>query len=302
MRTPFTGVGTALITPFTQGRRSRRGGGPAAGQATDRCRHSLPVAMRHHWRSPTLTHREKLRVVELVVEEAAGRVPGAGGRRRVRHPRGDRARARPRAGWRRTDCLSVTPYYNKPTQEGLYQHFKAIAERRRCRSCSTTCPGEPASTSRSQTVVRLVGDPQHRSGQGSVGERRPDVRHHREHARRLHAAQRRRSADRGGDGDRRARHHLRDVEPGARGVRADRRAVRARRLRRRPQAVQLAAAAHSGELRRGQPDSLQGGDGGHGAASRRATGCRSCRPATATKERIARVLQELKLQGAAARV
>ena len=77
--------------------------------------------------SPTLTRAEHLRVVEITVEEAAGRVPGAGRRGRLQHRRSDRTR--PGAGSHgRRRLLSVTPYYNKPTQEGLYQHYKAIAE------------------------------------------------------------------------------------------------------------------------------------------------------------------------------
>ncbi len=76
--------------------------------------------------SPTLTRAEHLRVVEITLEEAKGKVPvvgGAGGyntaevielAKELRHLGVD-------------GLLSVTPYYNKPTQEGLYQHYKAIA-------------------------------------------------------------------------------------------------------------------------------------------------------------------------------
>ena len=75
--------------------------------------------------APTLSHDEKLRIVEIVVDEVAGRVPvlaGAGGydtREVIALAREFEARGV-------SGLLSVTPYYNKPTQEGLYQHFKAI--------------------------------------------------------------------------------------------------------------------------------------------------------------------------------
>jgi 4-hydroxy-tetrahydrodipicolinate synthase len=75
--------------------------------------------------SPTLSHDEHMRVVEICVKEAAGRVPviaGAGSNNTAeaielcRHAEQSGADA----------VLVVTPYYNKPTQEGLYQHFKAV--------------------------------------------------------------------------------------------------------------------------------------------------------------------------------
>jgi 4-hydroxy-tetrahydrodipicolinate synthase len=127
MRTPFTGVGTALVTPF------RKDGSLDEAAITRLARRQIDAGV--HFLSPcgttgeapTLSHREKLRVVELVVEEAAGKVPvlaGAGGyaTREVI----ELARDMEKAG--ATGLLSVTPYYNKPTPEGLFQHFKAIAE------------------------------------------------------------------------------------------------------------------------------------------------------------------------------
>jgi 4-hydroxy-tetrahydrodipicolinate synthase len=76
--------------------------------------------------SPTLSEEERFRVVALVVEEADGRVPvlaGAGGydTREVIHT----AQKMKRLG--AAGILSVTPYYNKPTQEGLFQHYSKIA-------------------------------------------------------------------------------------------------------------------------------------------------------------------------------
>jgi 4-hydroxy-tetrahydrodipicolinate synthase len=127
MRKQFTGVGTALITPFT------RDGALDESAIKRLVRRQVDAGV--HFLSPcgttgeapTLSHRDKLRVVELVVEESNGRVPvlaGAGGydTREVI----ELSRDMERIG--ADGLLSVTPYYNKPTQEGLYQHFKAIAE------------------------------------------------------------------------------------------------------------------------------------------------------------------------------
>jgi len=77
--------------------------------------------------SPTLSDSEHRRVVEIVAEQARGRVPviaGAGGNNTAHVIK--LARECERIGV--DGLLSVTPYYNKPTQEGLYQHFKAIAD------------------------------------------------------------------------------------------------------------------------------------------------------------------------------
>jgi 4-hydroxy-tetrahydrodipicolinate synthase len=76
--------------------------------------------------SPTLTREEHLRVVEITVELAKGRVPvlaGAGGYNTSEVI----ALARELAAIGADGLLSVTPYYNKPTQEGLFQHYRAIA-------------------------------------------------------------------------------------------------------------------------------------------------------------------------------
>ena len=127
MRTRFTGVGTALITPFTKdGSLDETAVKRLARRQIDAGVHFLsPCGTTGE--APTLSHRDKLRVVELVVEESNGRLPvlaGAGGydTREVI----ELARDMERVG--ADGLLSVTPYYNKPTQEGLYQHFKAIAE------------------------------------------------------------------------------------------------------------------------------------------------------------------------------
>ena len=126
MRTPFTGCGTALVTPF------RRDGSIDEDGVTRLARRQIEAGI--HFlvpcgttgESPTLTEDERIHVVELVVTEAAGKVPvlaGAGGynTREVIHI-GKRMRDVGAQG-----LLSVTPYYNKPTPEGLFQHYSAIA-------------------------------------------------------------------------------------------------------------------------------------------------------------------------------
>jgi 4-hydroxy-tetrahydrodipicolinate synthase len=123
----FIGCGTALVTPFqkdgsldeaTMRKLVQR-------QITDGISFLVPCGTTGE--SPTLTREEHLRVVEITIEEAGGKVPvlaGAGGYNT--HEVIELARTVERLG--ADGVLSVTPYYNKPTQEGLYQHYKAMAE------------------------------------------------------------------------------------------------------------------------------------------------------------------------------
>jgi len=154
MRTPFTGVGTALITPFTRdGSLDEAAVKRLARRQIDGGVHFLsPCGTTGE--APTLTHRDKLRVVELVLEEANGRVPvlaGAGGydtREAI-----ELARDMERVG--ANGLLSVTPYYNKPTQEGLYQHFKAIAEATSLPIVLYNVPGRTSVNMSAETTLRL---------------------------------------------------------------------------------------------------------------------------------------------------
>ena len=126
MRTPWTGCGTALVTPFARdGSVDERAVRRLARRQIDAGIHFL-VPCGTTGESPTLSDDERVRIVELVVEEAAGVVPvlaGAGGydTKEVINS----ARRMKTAG--AAGILSVTPYYNKPTPEGLYQHYSAIA-------------------------------------------------------------------------------------------------------------------------------------------------------------------------------
>jgi 4-hydroxy-tetrahydrodipicolinate synthase len=112
--------------------------------------------------SPTLSEDERVRVVELCVAEAKGRVPvlaGAGGydTREVIHS----AQRMHRAG--ADGILSVTPYYNKPTREGLFQHYRAIAEAVPLPIIVYNVPGrtgtnvDPHTLGRLTTIPNVVG-------------------------------------------------------------------------------------------------------------------------------------------------
>jgi 4-hydroxy-tetrahydrodipicolinate synthase len=123
----FIGCGTAMVTPFrkdlsldeeTLRRLVRR-------QIAAGINFLVPCGTTGE--SPTLSHEEHLRVVAITLEEAKGKVPvlaGAGGYNTPHVI--EMAREAERLG--ADGILSVTPYYNKPTQEGLYYHFKTIAE------------------------------------------------------------------------------------------------------------------------------------------------------------------------------
>ncbi len=162
MRRPFTGCGTALVTPFTRdGSLDEAGVSRLAKRQIDLGVHFL-VPCGTTGECPTLTEEEQMRVVELVAAEARGRVPvlaGAGGynTKEVIHT----ARRMRSAG--ADGILSVTPYYNKPTPEGLFQHYRAIAEAVDVPIVVYNVPGrtgvnvDPATLLRLSTVANIVG-------------------------------------------------------------------------------------------------------------------------------------------------
>ena len=162
MRSTFTGVGTALVTPFTPGgavdeaavRRLAR-------RQVDAGVHVL-VPCGTTGETPTLNSAERRRIVEICVEEAEGRalvLAGAGGydTREVMHAAAEMERAGA------DGLLSVTPYYNKPTPEGLYQHYAAIVGATSLPIIVYNVPGrtganvDPATLARLATIPRIVG-------------------------------------------------------------------------------------------------------------------------------------------------
>jgi 4-hydroxy-tetrahydrodipicolinate synthase len=120
----FKGSITALITPFRNGRIDEVGlQSFVEWQIAEGTDGFVPCGTTGE--SPTLSHEEHHRVVELCVEVSKGKVPviaGAGSNSTAEAI--DLARHAKKVG--ADAVLVVTPYYNKPTQEGLYQHFKAI--------------------------------------------------------------------------------------------------------------------------------------------------------------------------------
>jgi 4-hydroxy-tetrahydrodipicolinate synthase len=121
---PFRGSITALITPFKDGKVDARAYKKLVEWQIDQGTHGL-VPCGTTGESPTLSHDEHKQVVELCIEGAAGRVPviaGTGSNSTAEAVELTRhAKAAGADG-----VLVVTPYYNKPTQEGLYLHFKAV--------------------------------------------------------------------------------------------------------------------------------------------------------------------------------
>jgi 4-hydroxy-tetrahydrodipicolinate synthase len=120
----YRGSFTALVTPFKDGALDEAAFRSHVDWQIENGTHGL-VPVGTTGESPTLSHEEHSRVVEWCIAEARGRVPvmaGAGSNNSVEAV--SLARHAEKAG--ADAVLVVTPYYNKPTQEGLYQHFKAI--------------------------------------------------------------------------------------------------------------------------------------------------------------------------------
>jgi 4-hydroxy-tetrahydrodipicolinate synthase len=105
--------------------------------------------------SPTLSHEEHERVIATVVEIAAGRIkvmPGTGSNSTREALRLTQWAARKGAD----AALVVAPYYNKPTQEGFYQHYKALAEAVEIPICIYNIPGRTGKNIEPETIARLA--------------------------------------------------------------------------------------------------------------------------------------------------
>jgi 4-hydroxy-tetrahydrodipicolinate synthase len=123
-KTSFRGSFTALVTPFKNGSLDESAFRALIDwQISEGTNGLVPVGTTGE--SPTLSHREHMQVVEWCVQQANGRVPViAGAGSNSTQEAVELSRHSEKAG--ADAVLIVTPYYNKPTQEGLYQHYKAI--------------------------------------------------------------------------------------------------------------------------------------------------------------------------------
>lgn len=158
MRTNFTGVGTALITPFTKaGAVDEAAVRRLARRQIDLGTHFL-VPCGTTGEVPTLSAAERRRVVEIVVDEAGGTTPvlaGAGGydTQEVAHA----AKEMQAAG--ADGLLSVTPYYNRPTPEGLVAHYAVIADATPLPIIVYNVPGRTGCNVDAPTLAKLAAIP-----------------------------------------------------------------------------------------------------------------------------------------------
>ncbi len=152
------GCGTALITPF------KADGSLDENTLTDLIEWQIREGI--HFLVPcgttgesvTLTHEEYLRVIDIAVRTARGRVPvvaGAGGNNTAKVI--DLVRELEKLGV--DGFLSVSPYYNKPTQEGVLQHFRAIAGSTALPIIVYNVPGRTGSNILPETLLRLADIP-----------------------------------------------------------------------------------------------------------------------------------------------
>ena len=153
----FAGAYTAMVSPFREGRLDEtRLREQIEFQIKGGIDGLVPVGTTGE--SPTLDFPEHERVIELTVEASRGRVPviaGTGGNATTEaielHSFARKAGA--------AACLSVNPYYNKPTQEGLYRHFMTLADRVDLPIVLYNIPGRTGITMTPQTVARLNAHP-----------------------------------------------------------------------------------------------------------------------------------------------
>jgi 4-hydroxy-tetrahydrodipicolinate synthase len=153
------GCGTALVTPFQQ----------------DGSLDEMALRQLVRWQvdsgidfllpcgttgeTPTLNHNEWLRVIDVTIEAAEGRVPIIAGAT-SNNTQDAVAKTREVSARRGVDVvLSATPYYNKPTQEGVYQHFRAVAEASQKPIVLYNIPGRTGTNIETPTLRRLAEIP-----------------------------------------------------------------------------------------------------------------------------------------------
>lgn len=150
----FAGLSVAIVTPFKNGEVDY----DVLGQQIDFQIAAgtvgiCPVGTTGE--SPTLSHPEHERVIEFVCQFAAGRIkvmPGVGSNNTTEAIRLTKVAEAAGAD----AALQVAPYYNKPTQEGFYQHFKAIAEQSGLPQCIYNIPGRCGKNIEPETIARLA--------------------------------------------------------------------------------------------------------------------------------------------------
>lgn len=153
----FKGSYVAMVTPFRDGKLDEEGIRSLVEFHIENGTHGI-VACGTTGESATLSHEEHDRVVELVIEQVGGRIPviaGSGSNSTAEAVQ--RTRFAMRAG--ADGALLVAPYYNKPTQEGLYKHFHAIAESTDIPIVLYNVPGRTVVQIAPDTVARLAEIP-----------------------------------------------------------------------------------------------------------------------------------------------
>src|SRR4029078_8824940 len=150
----FAGLSVAIVTPFK---------GADVDYETLRAQLEFQIAAGTNCvvpvgttgESPTLSHEEQDRVIAFVVEAVAGRIkvmPGTGSNSTSQALRLTKFAERCGAD----AALQVAPYYNKPTQEGFYQHFRVLAEETGLPQCIYNIPGRTGKNIEPETIIRLA--------------------------------------------------------------------------------------------------------------------------------------------------
>ena len=291
----FEGVLTALVTPFRDGEIDEAALRALVERQIEAGIDGL-VPCGSTGESATLSHAEHRRVVEIVVHATRGRVPvvAGTGSNNTREAIELTLHAKEAGA---DGALLISPYYNKPTQEGLYLHYAEIARRTAFPLVLYNIPGRTASNMLPATIARLadleqvVGIKEACGDLAQISEvidRCPDELQRAVGRRRAHAA------------DARDRRQGRDLDHRERRARRDgvaRALVPRGRRRHRAPLPPAPAPALRRAVRGDQPDPGQGGAPARSARSAPRSGCRSRRSPSRTASGSQVVLKELGLVG-----